>query len=112
MEKALIFDLLKEEVEMARSRKSQSKHDAEVRAIARKLKKQGFDVKADISGYRQPDTIRGFRPDVVGIKGRQRKIYEVETEDSVDTARDKNQQKGFKQVAAQSKNTTFKRIVI
>ncbi len=104
--------MAKEVKKMPRSRKSQSKHDAEVRAIARKLKKQDFDVKADIPGYMRPDTIRGFRPDVVGIKGRQRKIYEVETEDSVDTARDKNQQKAFKQVAAQIKKTTFKLIVI
>jgi len=100
-----------EEVEMSRSRKSQSRHDAKVRSIARKLERQGFDVKADIRGYVQPDTIRGFRPDVVGIKGRQRKIHEVETQDSVDSARDKSQQRAFRQVADQSKNTTFKRTV-
>ena len=96
---------------MSRSRRSQSKHDTKVRSIARKLEKQGFDVKADIPGYVQPDTIRGFRPDVIGIKGRQRKIHEVETQDSVDSARDQSQQRAFRQAADQSKNTTFKRTI-
>jgi peptidoglycan hydrolase-like protein with peptidoglycan-binding domain len=96
---------------MLRSRKSQSKHDAKVRSIARKLENQGFNVRADIPGYLQPNTIRGFRPDVVGIKGRQRKIYEVETQDSVDSARDQKQQRAFRQAAEKSKNTTFKRTI-
>lgn len=96
---------------MPRSSKSQSKHDTKVRTIARKLERQGFGVKADIHGYVQPDTIRGFRPDVVGIKGRQRKIHEVETQDSLDSARDQSQQRAFRQAAVQSKNTTFKRTV-
>ena len=94
---------------MSRSGKNQSKHDAKVLSIAKKLERQGFKVKADVRNYKQPDTIRGFRPDVVGIKGSQRKIHEVETPDSVDTARDRKQQKAFRQVAKQSKNTTFKR---
>jgi len=96
---------------MIRSRKSQSKHDAKVLSIARKLERQGFDVKADIRGYEQPNTIRGFRPDVVGTKGHQRKIHEVETKDSVDSARDQKQQKAFRQAADQSKNSTFKRTI-
>lgn len=96
---------------MTRSRKSQSKHDAKVHSIARKLERQGFDVKADVRGYEQPNTIRGFRPDVIGTKGRQRKIHEIETKDSVDSARDQDQQKAFRLAAAQSKNSTFKRTI-
>lgn len=96
---------------MSRPRKSQSKHDARVRTIAQKLEKQGFDVKADIPGYVPPDTIRGFRPDVVGIKGQQRKIHEVETKDSVDNVRDQSQQRAFRQASDRSKNTTFKRTI-
>jgi len=96
---------------MSQSRKNQTKHDAKVRSIARKLDRQGFDVKADIRGYEQPNTIRKFRPDVVGTKGRQRKIHEVETRDSVDSARDQKQQNAFKQAAKQSKDTTFKRTI-
>lgn len=97
---------------MARLRRSQTKHDAKVRSIARKLERQGFNVKADIRGYDKPDTIRGFRPDVIGEKGRQRKIHEIETKDSVDCARDKSQQKAFRQAAKRSKNTTFKREIV
>jgi hypothetical protein len=96
---------------MMRSRKSQTKHDTKVISIARKLERQGFEVKADVRGYEQPDTIRGFRPDVVGTKGRQRKIHEVETKDSVDSPRDQKQQSAFRQAADQSKNSTFKRTI-
>ena len=96
---------------MPRSKRSQSKHDAEVRKVANQLKKQRYDVQADVSGFKQPDTIGGFRPDVVAQKGKQRKIIEVETPDSVDSARDQQQQKAFKQASKRSKNTTFTRKV-
>lgn len=96
---------------MPRSNIDKFKHDAEVCEIARKLEGQGYSVQADISGYKQPDTFGGFRPDVIGEKGKQRKIYEVETPDSVDSARDQKQQKAFRQIARRSKNTTFKRTV-
>ncbi len=101
-----------EGVRLSRSRKSQSKHDAKVRSIDRSIESQCFDVKADVPGYSQPDTIRGFRPDVVGIKERQRKIHEVETQGSVDSARDQSQQRAFRQAADQSKNTVFKRTIV
>lgn len=91
--------------------RSQSKHDAEVSREAKKLENQGYDVKADIRGYPQPDTIGGFRPDVVGKKGKERKIIEVETPESVDSARDKKQQQAFRKSAKRSKSTTFRRTV-
>ena len=94
-----------------RPRRSQSKHDAEVRSEAKKLKDQGYDVKADVSGYLQPDTIGGFRPDAVGTKGKEKKIIEVETPDSVDSARDTKQQEAFRKSAKRSKSTTFRRKV-
>ena len=96
---------------MARSRRSQSKRDAQVRRIARRLENKGYSVEADVHGYKQPHTIRGFRPDVIGRKGRERRIHEVETPDSVDSARDQKQQNAFKQTAKGSKHTTFKRTV-
>jgi hypothetical protein len=97
---------------MARSKRSQSKHDSQVRSIARKLEKQGYNVKADIKGYPKPNTIGGYRPDVVATKGGSRKIYEVETVDSKDTARDLSQQKEFRKAAARSNDTTFKRTIV
>ena len=94
---------------MARSKRSQVKHNAEVRKIANQLQGQGFKVKADVPGFPKPDTIGGYRPDAVGTKGKQRKIFEVETPDSVNSARDQKQQQAFRQAANRSKNTTFKR---
>ncbi len=94
-----------------RPKRSQSKHDAEVRREAEKLKDRGYDVKADVYGFPQPDTIGGFRPDVVGKKGIERKIIEVETPESVDSARDRKQQKAFRDSAKRSKKTTFPRKV-
>ncbi len=57
---------------MARSRKSQSKHDARVSELARRYENQGCDVKADVGGFSKPATIGGYRPDVVAKKGRTR----------------------------------------
>lgn len=94
---------------MPRSRRSQTKHDAEVRKMATAFKKQGFSVDADILGYSKPDTIGGYRPDIVAKKAGQRKIVEVETPDSVDSARDKAQQQAFLNAASRSKSTTFHR---
>ena len=96
---------------MARSKHSQSKHDAEVRRTAKKYKEQGYKVEADVSGFDQPSTIGGFRPDVVAKKGNKRVIVEVETPDSVDSARDQKQQKAFSQTAERSSNTKFTRKV-
>ena len=94
---------------MARSRKSQSKHDARASELARRYENQGFDVKADVGGFSKPATIGGYRPDVVAKKGRVRKIVEVETPASADSARDVKQQQAFRQAANRSVNTTFRR---
>jgi len=56
-------------------------------------------------------SLGGFRPDVVAKKGKQRKIVEVETPDSVDSARDQSQQRAFRNAARRSDKTTFKRVV-
>lgn len=94
---------------MPRSKKTQSKHDTEVKQIAKELKEKGFDVQADVSGFPRPDTIKGFRPDVIAIKGKQKRIIEVETPDSVKSARDLKQQKAFRNEADKDKDTTFRR---
>ena len=94
---------------MARSKRSQSKHDAEVRKTATRLKRQGYSVKADVSGFPQPETIGGVRPDVLATKGKQKQIVEVETPESVDSARDQKQQQTFQRAADRSTNTSFTR---
>lgn len=96
---------------MPRSKHSQSAHDKKVKHEANKLKKQGFDVAADIPGFPQPNTLDGFRPDIIAKKGTQRKIIEIETPDSKDSARDKSQQKAFRKAADRSKDTTFRRTI-
>ena len=75
--------------------KTQLRHDAEVLRTAERLKAQGYDVTADVKGYPKPKTIGGYRPDVVAKRGRERTIVEVETPESVDSARDKKQQQVF-----------------
>ena len=96
---------------MPRSKKSQSKHDSEVRRLARELLDKGYEVEADIKGFKQPKTIGGYRPDVIGNKGKERKIIEVETQDSKDSSRDQKQKQAFRGAANRSKNTTFRRII-
>lgn len=95
-----------------RSSKSQSKHDSKVKQVAKDLEKKGFDVKADIEGYKKPKTIGGYRPDVIGEKGKQKKIVEVETTESLGSARDQKQQKAFRDEAKSSKSTTFTQEVV
>ena len=96
---------------MTRKKQSQSKHDAKVRNIARDLTAKGFEVQADLKGYKKPDTINGYRPDVVAKKGKQKRIIEVETPDSVNSARDVKQQKAFRNAANRAANTTFRRTI-
>ena len=97
---------------MPRSKRSQSKHDARVRKIAQRLEREGYDVKADIAGFPQPDTIGGYRPDVIARKPGQRRVIEVETPDSVGSARDEGQRKAFRHAAGRSKKTMFRREIV
>ena len=69
-------------------------------------------MKADVKGFAQPGTVGGYRPDVVATKGKQRRIIEVETTESVSSARDLAQQSAFRSAANRSKNTTFRREVV
>ena len=97
---------------MGRTKKSQSEHDAKVKEIANKLKNDGYEVQADVTGFPQPLTISHVRPDVVAKKRKEKIIVEVETNESVDSARDQKQQEKFEAAAARSKNTKFVRKVI
>lgn len=96
---------------MARLYSSQSKHDAKVSAEARTYDSNGYDVWADVSGWPQPEIINGYRPDVIAEKGRHTSVIEVETPDSVDSARDLAQQKAFREWADRSEYRHFRRVV-
>ena len=95
-----------------RSNRAQSAHDAEVRRVAKQLERQGYKVYADVSGFPQPSTINGYRPDIDATRGKEREIVEIETPESVDSKRDLAQQRAFQQAANRSKNTDFTRKVV
>ena len=91
-----------------RSRREQTRHDQKVEQLARQLKRQGWDVDADIAGYEQPDPIgRGGRiPDIRATKAGAERIIEVETAETLET--DKKQQETFRRSASQKPRTTFR----
>ena len=97
---------------MGRTKTSQTKHDKEVRAQARHFSQKGAKVYADVSGFPRPQTINGHRPDVIAIGDDITLVIEVETEDSVDSSRDIEQQRAFESWARMSCKRDFERIVV
>ena len=96
---------------MARSKRSQSKHNTTVKKLAKQYKQKGYNVKADIEGWEKPDTIRGVRPDIIAQKSGHKTVVEVETKDSVDSKRNLQQQKAFKNWSSDSNKKHYKRVV-
>ena len=88
-----------------------STHDRKVRQVARELEKQGYTVRADIRGRKQPHPVGPSKlvPDIEAIKDGRRKIVEVETPTSLKT--DKEQLKAFARYASQKKGTAFDIVV-
>jgi hypothetical protein len=76
---------------------AKTKHDTAVEKTAKKLKKEGFNVKADVPGFRQPPNMGGCRPDIYAEKGKDKRIIEIETSKSKTT--DKSQQMCLKKQA-------------
>ncbi len=85
-----------------------TRHDEEVRKAISKLKRGGFgNIKADLPGYDQPDTVgqKGFIPDFQGSKPGKVIIGEVEEEKQVPA---QSEQIGaFRKSAGQSRNKEF-----
>ena len=94
-----------------RTRGSQSKHDKAVQKRAEQLQRQGFDVDADLKGWKQPKTIGGVRPDIDARKGTKRVIVEVETKESEGDTRAQRQERAFKGAANRAKDGRFEKIV-
>jgi len=81
-----------------RSDPIQTKHDRKVLERARALREQGFNVRADVLGFKKPHSISGYRPDVEARKYRKlRVIEEIETKDTL--KKDQPQQKAFEKYA-------------
>lgn len=96
-----------------RSASRRSKHDAEVKRIARRHDRRGWSVHADVPGFPTPTSIGNRRPRIPDVVARKRgaiRIFEVETEDTVDA--DRKQHETFRRSAAQRTRTTFKLVVV
>ena len=92
-----------------RTKTKQSIHDKKVEQIARKLERQGWKVKADLPEHEKPGKIGKYVPDIEATKPGTRKIFEVETKDSIEN--DKEQISTFKRSAGQRNRTTFDVII-
>ena len=89
-----------------RTKTGQKKHDQGVLRSAEYYRKQGYQVKADLPGMEQPESINRRRPDLIAKKGREEIILEVETKNTIDS--DKSQHQAFKKYADKSKNRKFR----
>lgn len=90
-----------------RTLKKQSEHDAKVRQIARKLRREGWNVEADIPGFNQPEPIgQDDRiPDVHAKKAGAERIVEVETPETM--RGDQEQHATFRRSAGQKRRAKF-----
>ncbi len=92
---------------------TKSKHNSEVEDRADEYNWNGYEVWADhIEEYPYPDSFHGYVPDVVAQKNGHTTLVEVETEDSVDSKRDKKQHRAFSSWASRKSIRHFKRIVV
>jgi len=84
--------------------KMSSEHDKEVRKIAKKLKRDGWRVKADLPSYEKPSPIGKYKriPDIEATKPGSRRMIEVEGETV-----DEEQIKSFQQSARMRPRTKF-----
>ncbi len=84
--------------------------DSTVTTWAKRLRRKGYDVMADIEGFSKPYTIRGYIPDILAMRGAKVKIIEVETHRSY--RKDINQRKVLKRFASLDKDMSFETIMV
>ncbi len=66
---------------------------------------------ADLPNWEQPDSVKSLRPDIMAKKKGHTTLIEIETPESVESARDEKQKKIFKQWSERSEHRHFRRIV-
>lgn len=90
-----------------RSPARQSKHDAKVERDAKAFIRKGFDVKADLKGFKKPPAIGKNKlvPDIFASKPGKVIIEEVETPET--NARDAAQHEAFQRSADRRKGGEF-----
>jgi hypothetical protein len=87
-----------------RDAKAQEAHDKGVHAEALELRRDGWNVLADLPGWTRPPLIAGRRPDIYATKRGHTRIVEIET----DEQNDHDQRSTFRRHAGQKgQNTTF-----
>ena len=95
-----------------RTEREQSTHHRKVRELARQLKKEDYEVRADgVRGYKRPRPIGQAKriPDIEAKKGSSKLIIEVETPKSL--IADREQLKTFTRHAAHKKGTKLRVVV-
>ena len=65
---------------------------ARISKLARDYKNLGYQVFAELTGYKSPDVISGVKPDLVAKKGDETIIIEVKTRDTTKSNKDKIEQ--------------------
>jgi hypothetical protein len=89
-----------------RNPKSQNEHDKAVKMFAKQYERNGWDVQAELPGYKKPPSIEGHRPDIRATKGNQESVMEVETGDSVNTPHATAQDAAFRKLRQKGANYT------
>jgi len=89
-----------------RSKRKQTCHNKSVKNRAAGFKGNGYNVKADLLGYKKPKTYNGSRPDIVATKGKKTILVEAETKDT--RFKDLEQQRNLRRYANSHKNTQFR----
>jgi hypothetical protein len=97
---------------MVRTPQSQTKHDRKVMSLAREYYRKGYEVWADVPGWSLPQSIGGYRPDIIAVKNGHTTVVEVETHDSVNSTRDIAQQRAFRSWAARKSTRHYRRVVV
>ncbi|MBI4456367.1 MAG: hypothetical protein HY644_10755 [Acidobacteria bacterium] len=95
---------------MKRTFVNQARHDRKILELAKRYLSMGYHVFADARGWEVPETINGFRPDLLLIKDNSGVIIEVETSDSL--PRDHLQLHAFDRFARIVRNVKFKVVLV
>jgi hypothetical protein len=97
----------------ARKGNEQNNHDRAIKKYAQHLDKNRYSVKADTTEldtqFPMPEIIHGKRPDILASKKGKKLVIEVETPNSLDTKRAKEQRRRFQNWANRKSNRTFQR---
>ena len=68
-----------------RIKQRQKIHDKKVQEVARRLRRAGYFVRADLPGHPRPPRFGGAIPDIYAHKKGKKLIYEIETPKSLKT---------------------------